>query len=211
MAERVSTKGNPHLQRVYASTSVDETRESYDEWAATYDHDMLDQEYVAPALVAAEVARRVDLSGQFLDAGCGSGAVGIELAKLGAKAIDGVDLSPGMLGIARKAGAYRNLETADLSKRLRFDENSYDALVCCGTLTQGHVGPQALSEFVRVIKPDGVVVATVLDNIWASGGYEREVQRLDSEGLVHVESTDAHPYRRSANVFARVVTLRKRA
>ena len=78
----------------------------------------------------------------------------------GAKTIDGVDLSPGMLKIAEKAGIYRHLATADLSKKISDrGDASYDVVTCVGTLTHGHVGPvPALEEFARITRKDGVIV-----------------------------------------------------
>ena len=41
--------------------------------------------------------------------GCGTGLVGMELAKKGYINIDGIDASPGMLEYAREKKAYNNL------------------------------------------------------------------------------------------------------
>lgn len=77
-----------------------------------------------------------------LDAGCGTGLVGGELVQRGFSALDGVDLSHGMLNIARSKGIYRQLEIADITRPLPFDPGSYGAVVCVGTFTAGHVGPE---------------------------------------------------------------------
>ena len=55
-----------------------------------------------------------------------------------------------MLERARATGAYRSLEPADLTRPLPTPADAYDAVVCVGTLTHGHVGPEALAEFVRI-------------------------------------------------------------
>ncbi|KAI7645633.1 hypothetical protein KC319_g11971 [Hortaea werneckii] len=116
------TGGNAFISRVYASKSTDETQKAYDEWAAIYDKDMVDAEYESPAIVASEVIKYAGADGKILDAGCGTGLVGIQLSKLGAKAVDGNDLSPGMLEIARKTGAYQDLNAVDLSQKLDIAE-----------------------------------------------------------------------------------------
>lgn len=61
---------------------------------------------------------------------------------------------------------------------------------------------------MRIVKKGGVVVATVLDDIWVSGGYEAEVERLKNEGLVGFVSADKADYRRATGVQARVLVLR---
>ncbi|MFC5065286.1 class I SAM-dependent DNA methyltransferase [Actinomycetospora atypica] len=205
-----NTGGSALIQRAYTLTGPDEARALYDEWADSYDEDLNDasQGYVGPRLAAETVARVAGTDGEILDAGCGTGLVGIELAALGATTIDGVDLSPGMLARAKATGAYRRLAPADLSRPLPAPADSYDVVVCVGTLTHGHVGPHAFGEFVRLTRPGGSIVATVLDDIWDAGGYRAEVDRLEQMAMVEVVSTDVVDYRRSADVHARMVALR---
>jgi len=52
---------------------------------------------------------------QGIDFGCGSGVLGVALQKLGLRRpLDGIDLSPVMLEMARTTGAYRHLHRANL-------------------------------------------------------------------------------------------------
>jgi ubiquinone/menaquinone biosynthesis C-methylase UbiE len=207
------------LDRVFAATSTEESRKLYDEWASTYDSDMASHDFTAPRLVAEAVARGLKLNHlpsktealsktKIADAGCGTGLVGVELARLGCKEIDGLDISQGMLDIAEKTGAYRSFKIADLTTRLPIVDGTYDALTCCGTFTHGHLGPEPLEEFVRVIKTSGVVVATVLESHWKEKGFEEEVKRLEKEGKVEVVENDVHQYRKDAG-GGRVLVLRK--
>jgi ubiquinone/menaquinone biosynthesis C-methylase UbiE len=208
------------LDQVFAASSTEESRKLYDKWAKTYNVDMAEHDFTAPRLVAEAVARGLKLnhlgkkhealrSIKILDAGCGTGLVGIELAKLGAKEIDGLDISEGMLDVARKAGAYRELKIADLTKRLDVLDSTYDAVTCCGTFTHGHLGPQPLREFVRIVKAGGVVVATALESHWEEKRFGAEVQRLETEeGKVEVLEKNLHSYRKDA-VDGRMLVLRK--
>jgi predicted TPR repeat methyltransferase len=202
------------LDRVFAAKTTEESRRLYDEWATSYDADMASHDFTAPRLVAERVPKYLNSSSpaleitQILDAGCGSGAVGLELSKLGFKAIDGLDLSQGMLNVAAKLGVYRHLKIADLTEKLQFEDGVYDALVCCGTFTHGHVGKEPLEDFVRVVKSKGVLVATVLESFWDQGGFEKEVDRLVKEGLVDVLEKDVHAYRKDAG-GGLVLVLRK--
>lgn len=202
-----------HLDRVYAAKDVASTRSLYDQWAATYDKEMADmsQEYVGPTLAATVTLKTLGPSNitnaRILDAGCGTGLVGVQLAKLGAKNIDGVDLSQGMLDIARETRTYNKLEAVDLCKPLADKDDSYDVIVCIGTFTQGHVGPEPLSEFVRIVKPGGFIVATVLASIWQKDGFEDKIAGLANSGKVEVLSSELEDYRRGAGVKARMVVL----
>ncbi|GAA4870129.1 class I SAM-dependent DNA methyltransferase [Actinomycetospora straminea] len=203
------TGGNPHMERAYTLRGPDDAREFYDEWAETYDDELADasQDYVAPGLAADTVVRVAGVGVTVLDAGCGTGLVGAELAAREVGTVDGVDVSPGMLERARATGAYRSLEPADLTRPLRTPADSYDVVVCVGTLTHGHVGPEALAEFVRVTRPGGHVVATVLDDVWESGGYRAEVDDLVSAGRADLVSADVTPYRAGVGVEARMLVL----
>ncbi|KAG8407434.1 hypothetical protein J3459_018511 [Metarhizium acridum] len=215
MGSTATTANMEHetLARVYASSDVAATRALYDEWASTYDREMADasQNYVGPALASACVLRMVgpdDLArAAVLDAGCGTGLVGLHLARAGARTIDGIDLSPGMLGVARRTGAYRALDAVDMSGPLPQRDASYAVAVCIGTFTQGHVGPDAMAELVRVVRPAGFVVATVLASIWETGGYAARVAALVAESRAKLVSADLTDYRQGAGVQARMVIL----
>jgi predicted TPR repeat methyltransferase len=205
-----NTAGSAWLQRAYTLAGPDDARDLYDEWAESYDAELTGetQGYVGPELAAQAVVAAAGVEGEILDAGCGTGLVGVALADAGARRIDGVDLSPGMLARAKATGAYRRLAPADLSRPLPSPADAYDVVVCVGTLTHGHVGPHAFGEFVRLTRPGGTIVATVLDDIWDSGGYRAEVDRLAQMAMVEVVSTDLVDYRRAADVGARMVVLR---
>lgn len=211
------TGNNPHLKRAYAISSPAEASAVYDEWAATFDNDMQSSsiDYAAPTIIAQMVLAylgsktdgKIDGDIEILDAGCGSGLAGVELAKVGARTIDGVDVSEGMLKIARNTGVYRMLEPADLTKPMEMEDSEYRVVVCVGTLTHGHVGPEAISEFVRVTADKGLVAATVLGDIWESHGYKEEVARLERTGKVQVLNTSMEDYRRGGGVKAVMLVL----
>jgi ubiquinone/menaquinone biosynthesis C-methylase UbiE len=208
-----SQTNDPFYTTIFAAKTPDQHRAFYDQWASTYDSDMQTHDFIAPRLVAEAVSKHLPNTppseAKILDAGCGSGAVGVALAKLFSyQSIDGVDISQGMLDVARKTGVYRDLDIADLTKRLEKEDGSYDAFVCCGTFTHGHLGPEPLDEFVRVVKVGGVVVATVLDTFWDEGGFEGVIGRLEREGKVEVLGKESVSYRKNAG-GGRILILRR--
>ncbi|WP_226361598.1 class I SAM-dependent methyltransferase [Pseudonocardia sp. ICBG1142] len=207
-----STGGDPHLERAYSLSGPADARALYDEWAPTYDADLSGeaQGYVAPAVTADAVVAAAGPGGEILDAGCGTGLVGVALRERGATTVDGIDLSPGMLERARATGAYRDLREADLTAALALPDDSYDVVVCVGTLTHAHVGPSALAEFTRVVRPGGYLVATVLDDVWESGGYRAEVDRLAAADVFEAVSIEVAPYRSGQQVDCRLLVLRVR-
>lgn len=187
------------LDRVFAAKSPDESRKLYDQWASSYDADMQKWSFTAPRIIAQLAQKYIETSpGEacVVDAGCGSGLVGTELAKLGFKAVDGLDLSDGMLKVARNTGAYRNLNIADLTQRLEAKDGAYDALVCSGTFTHGHLGPGPLPEFARIVKVGGILVVTILETFWKEGKFEEVVKKLEDDGKVQVLENELHNYRK---------------
>ena len=170
-------QGQDFLRRAYALSGASSAKELYDVWALRYDGNLRDLNYESPqravdALVS--TVSKTHLSskaGKFeiLDAGCGTGQVGSCLmqSSLGLKCVvDGLDISPGMLAVARDKQIYRNLMAGDLCERIDRPDESYDFVLCVGTLTKGHVGPDAVKELVRVTKKAGLLVATVHAEIW---------------------------------------------
>jgi ubiquinone/menaquinone biosynthesis C-methylase UbiE len=120
--------------------------------------------------------------------------------------IDGIDLGTGMLDVTQRTGVYRSLETADLLKPLTsIQDQRYDVVICVGVLTQGHVRPGVLAEFQRVVKRGGFIIATVKEDIWESGGYEKAIEGLERGGKVLVVSTKTEDSLRGASVRAKLL------
>ena len=72
------------------------------------------------------------------------------------KNIVGVDFSQEMLDRALKKNVYQSLSLCDLTQKLNFEDDTFDAVICAGTFTCGHVGPEALYEMVRIAKSGGL-------------------------------------------------------
>ena len=92
---------------------------------------------------------------RILDAGAGTGIVGKVLQDLGYTNMDALDISQKMLDEAKKLNVYKEFFCAALSAEpvAEIAANQYDALICVGTLTVGHVKPVAFDEILRVVKP----------------------------------------------------------
>lgn len=200
---------NEILNRIYRLSGTEEAAEIYDEWAATYDKDTVEgMGYVAPRMVAERTAELLADGARVLDAGCGTGLVGEELHQRRPDlVIDGVDLSPGMLDVARKRDVYQELSAADLTAPFDAEDDQYDAVVCVGTLTRGHLGPEPLDEMARVVRPGGVVVATVLDTIWEDGGFRGFIEAMAEQGTAQVVEAELRPYHLQERIDCRLVVL----
>ncbi|KAK2593194.1 hypothetical protein QQS21_009123 [Conoideocrella luteorostrata] len=211
-----AARTSQYLQRAYSLAGNSEAQSLYDEWAGVYDSDLIGTGYASPRRSVEAVINNISPPGSdkltILDAGCGTGLVGDCLARsslAGKFIVDGVDLSAGMLAVARQKGVYRELETANLNERIERPDGSYDILVCVGTLTKAHVGPNVLAEFARLTAKRGLIVATVHDEVWESGGYKAEVERLQGAGAVQIVSTDEFGILEESGTGGRMVVLKK--
>ena len=81
--------------------------------------------------------------------------MGKVLQDLGYTNIDALDISQKMLDEAKKLNVYKNFFCAPLSEEpvAEIANDQYDALICIGTLTVGHVKPRAFDEILRIVKP----------------------------------------------------------
>lgn len=186
---------NPILERVYTMKGgPEECRETYRDWASHYEKDTVEgMGYVAPRVVAEKLASLVDRDAAVLDAGCGTGLAGVELARRGFASIDGMDLSPDMLALARRKDVYNDLRTEDMTGRLSYESNAYDAVTCVGTFTHAHVGPKGFNELVRITRPGGVIVATVHEDVFGDG-YEEHFAGLEKAGAATLVAIEEAPY-----------------
>jgi ubiquinone/menaquinone biosynthesis C-methylase UbiE len=103
------------------------------------------------------LGRRIDRRWVVLDAGCGTGylAGGLRRAVPGLRVV-GVDLSEGMLGRARVAGAWPLAQADGL--RLPVASGAVDLVVARGVLHHVPAVSAALAEWRRVLRPGGAVV-----------------------------------------------------
>ena len=178
------------LARAYALRSDAESRALYRDWATTYDKTMVDGlQYRSPTVVAdllrphlAKAQTRV------LDIGCGTGLAGRALAVHGFTEIEGLDLSPEMAQVAADSGAYRAFVMADLNATLPVLDATYDAAMCCGTFTTGHVSAACLNEILRILRPGAPFAFTVKRSEWDALGFGGKIAALEASGALRVGS-----------------------
>jgi len=93
-----------------------------------------------------------------LDIACGTGDLSIELLKIEQSRITGLDLSPGMLSVARtKAGAEKIQFIEADSENMPFDDHSFDFVTVAFGVRNFENLNKGLTEMYRVLKPGGCV------------------------------------------------------
>lgn len=139
-----------------------------------------------------EVHRRfvrefVHAGDRVLEAGAGPGRFTLELADIGAKVVVG-DISPVQLALHREKTAEIEaaiedrvqLDIVDLS---RFSDEEFDAVVCIGGPLSYVLGEadRALAELLRVTRPGGTVVLSVMSLLGAANAYFESFSELIDE------------------------------
>ena len=165
---------------IYKLKKTYEVMKYYDEWGEKnkYDKDMVDWNYTGPKETSEVFVKyEKNKNAKIYDAGCGTGLVGVELKKHGFSNIFGADLSQKLLDLAPK-GLYQKLDKIDLNEVIQEKDNSFDAVMCVGTFTFGHVKPPALDEFIRITKNKGLICFTINEGIHEEYGFDKKIDQL---------------------------------
>lgn len=193
------------LAAAYALDGPDANRALYAEWAKTYETGfVVDSGYVYHDQVATVFARhgldRLAPSDAVVDVGCGTGLAGAALRRFSPVDIDGIDISPEMLAhAARKqhdgTAVYRTLIEADLTQPLAIGTHTYGGAISVGTFTHGHVGPAALAEVVRIVRPGGCAAIGINAAHFAAAAFGEALNQLVRLGrIADLQLTDAPIY-----------------
>ena len=172
--------------------SLDATRAYYDEFSEIYErHRRPNQADGYHALVddlEVELCERYGSGRDILECGCGTGLILERLASFARRAA-GIDLSPGMLQLARSRGldVHEGSVTA-----LPFDDASFD--VTCSFKVLAHVPDigKALAEMARVTRPGGVVLAEFYNPL----SFRGLAKRLGPAGKIGQSTRESAVYTR---------------
>ena len=185
---------NDRVQWVYSSQNEQELEERYDQWAEEYDADLeSDFGWISPQRTSEYVAKHVANEASILDAGAGTGLVGECLHEMGFRNMTAMDLSQGMLEVARRKNIYQALDQMTMGETLNYDSDQFDASVIVGVFTQGHAPASSIDELVRVVKSGGHIVFSLRTDTYLENGFKDKMDSLESAGLWKlVEVSDAY-------------------
>ena len=164
----VNTKDTDNKIPIYQLKSKEKVLDYYDNWTKKeqYNKDMVIWNYEAPQNTASLLNKHaMDKKINILDAGCGTGLVGKELKKYGYSNLTGVDFSQSMLDLITP-GIYHTIDLIDLNEPLKYEDNTFDAIMCVGTFTYGHVKAHVLNEFIRIVNYQGLICFTINEGIY---------------------------------------------
>jgi predicted TPR repeat methyltransferase len=171
-----AVKGENRLDR-----APDEVvRKMFDQFAPNFEHRLGQLEYRVPRLVEDVLRRRLELTGKLvvLDGGCGTGLCAPVLRPYAAN-LTGVDLSSGMLALARKTGLYDELAEAELTSYLSENKQAFDLVIFADTLCYFGDLAGVITATAGALRTGGTAVFTVER---AAGGGELPPYRLYPHG-----------------------------
>lgn len=175
------------MYAITSSTTSEEIRDIYDQWASHYEHDLVDaHQYAMPARAAAMASRRLTRKDSLIiDVGCGTGLSGLALQAQGFTQLDGCDLSPGMLAIAQERQIYNHLFEVDLlAPPMEVTDGHYDLTIAVGAFATGHLGGPAIDELLRITKPEGTLIITTNDHFYDTGILQDKFTELQDQHRV---------------------------
>lgn len=209
------TKKDTDLQRFDARlaavyTRRDDKKQHYDQWAADYDADLVDDlEYIAYRDAGDIFAARMgDRNCRILDVACGTGLAGAYLAELGYRCIDGADFSPGMLALAAKRGCYDALWQHDFTTPKQL-EQSYDALLCVGLFSFALPEISDLHHVVNCVEAGGLCIITVNGAAWRQLQLEEAVYQAVKRHDFRLEEIIEAGYIQKQGIDSRILVIRR--
>ena len=208
--EYIMARESAFLENIYSVGAGEEMRSYYDDWAKSYDADLIDNDYRTPARCVEALARHLgDKSAPLLDFACGTGMSGLALKQAGFTHIDGTDISQGMLDIAREKGAYRNLWACDPDTPFDDRTKGYAAIVAVGAIGAGAAPISALDDALAALDKGGLLVVSLNDHTLENPAFESKLRDAGKAGSVTILE-DAHgPHLPAIGLGAKVYVVRR--
>lgn len=133
----------------------------YEKYARTYPDDL-----VIRGTQIAAIKKFLKVKGKIgLDVGSANGALAMELAKLGAKKIYGIDIADSFITAAKKDATRQKVKNVSFQQAdanvLPFPDNHFDFITCTEVLEHVPGFQKAIKEIYRVLKPGGQFAITV--------------------------------------------------
>ena len=207
----MNTKDIDNKIPIYQLDSKEKVLKYYVNWTkkGEYNKNMVEWNYQAPQNAAKlfnKYAPNKNIN--ILDAGCGSGLVGVELQKYGYTKITGVDFSNEMLNLIPNK-IYHQLELIDLNKKLKYKDSIFDAVICVGTFTYGHVTANALNELIRILKKNGLICFTINEGIYKKYQFDKKIEELSNNKLWDIINISKCSYIVKKNIEAWLCIAKK--
>jgi predicted TPR repeat methyltransferase len=164
--------------------SVAAVREAFDRLGDEYHRAIMASG--APMGAARALMPHLAADARGIDFGCGSGALGFALRETGLRGVlDGVDLSPVMLDLAKATNCYRELWKANLllAEEWPVADERYDFAITMGLVGDYVPYYLALPRIVAAVKPAGMIGYAVESRSTSSRALAKLAKELKLEPI----------------------------
>lgn len=198
---------DPYPKQLWTLRTPEETRALYADWASDYESDV-GEGYVTPSRLAQALAVAVpDLTTPVLDFGCGTGLSGMALAAEGFATIDGIDITPEMLDIARSKPCYRTLWISKTEDRIPTEH--YTVIAAIGVISLGAAPPETLDMLLEALPQGGILAFSYNDPTLKNDAYTGKLEDFVKDGTVRIVSEDYGPHLASKDMNSTVYVVEK--
>ena len=199
------------LDTAYGLDDAAATLAFYQDWAATYDAEIVANGYATPGRCAhALQAAGASLSAPLLDLGCGTGLSGVAFKSIGFQVIDGSDFSSQMLAAAKsRDGVYRSLTMGDLNNPIPAQPGEYQNIAAVGVFSPGHAPAAMMSDVMHRLPGGGCFVFSLNDHALEDPSYNAAIEALVNGGVAEVASREYGDHLPGRGLQADICVLRR--
>ena len=183
--ESTKTEGGikHRVDRAYQAGSSSELAEVYNDWAEKYEADLVHElGWDGPQQTVRFLVKYAKPQNRILDIGAGTGLVGHYLTEKGYEDVSALDMSEKMLSEARKKDVYKRFYFATLGQKLEIADKEFDSVIASGVFTEGHAGPEAFDELIRITKPGGYIVFSLRPEVREKLGFKEVIEEYQKNG-----------------------------
>ncbi len=198
------------LDKAYGLEGSEATRQFYDDWSTQYESEITGNGYATPGRIAAALARFApDKSLPVLDFGCGTGLSGAALVQAGFAVIDGMDLSPQMLALARPKGIYRALDLVTPENGPWPRVASYDLITATGVIGVGAAPAPVFDDLMRGLRAGGLMAFSFNDHTLKDPAYQGRLMVWCDCGAAQLKFREHGPHLPGIGMKSTVYVIRK--
>jgi len=202
---------NPFLKRAYRLKDAKETLSMYGDWAASYDQTMKDHDYQSPRRIVEALLRHCqDKSTPIFDVGCGTGLSGLALATAGFSVIDGSDVSPEMVAIAKQhKNVYRALSVVTLNKPFPFPTGQYRIITAMGVIADKHAPPETIGLLLAKLTSGGLLLFSLNNHTLENPAYLQACHDAVNSRTAQILEDHDGPHMVKLGMTSKIMVLRK--
>lgn len=185
---------SPIDANLWTPRPVADTQTLYANWAQEYDADMARMSYATPIRIAEALAQVWSTrDAPVLDFGCGTGLSGAALRAAGFTRIDGTDICPEMLDIARSKGLYDTLRVGTPGT-MPSPPGTYQAIIATGVISLGAAPPSLLRVLLNALAPGGHLAFSYNDPTLKDRSYTDALAEVLADGIARLVHRSHGPH-----------------